>query len=84
MSKLNSTITDIIMQLSGNAKLTWVGLLKEIKNSHPEIKTVIGTRPALMQDRYSITAKLYNGHKVIVNMTREEQPGYSWETAISL
>lgn len=73
MNNLNKTITINILTAMGNTKLTWVGLLKEVKNSHPEVKSVIGVRPALMQDHTTIVAKLHNGEKVIVKMNRIEE-----------
>lgn len=84
MTKVDAIITNAIMAATGRADLTWVGLLKEVHNSYPDIKNVFGIRPTLMQNYWTIVVKLHNGHKVIVTMTTVEQESYSWESAISV
>lgn len=84
MTKVDAIITNAIMAATGRANLTWVGLLKEVHSSYPDIKNVLGIRPALMQDHWTIVVKLHNGHKVVVSMTTVVQDSYSWETAVNL
>lgn len=84
MTKVDAIITNAVMAATGRANFSWVGLLKEVHNSYPDIKNVLGIRPALMQNYWTIVVKLHNGHKVIVSMTTVVQDSYSWESAISV
>lgn len=80
----NEQIVDNIRLVLGDASVTWVGLLKQLHNSHPDIKHVYGIRD-LTCDILSLSVKCNDRTIITCNFTRETiEPPSSWSIPISM
>lgn len=77
----NHTLTTIIAA-TGNATLSYAGLLAHIHNQLPDVRSVVGARRN--GEISSISVQYHDRQRTTMHFHRVEEPGYKWETEVTI
>lgn len=85
----NEKLIQNVVSAMGNASLTWPDLLRDIQNSHRDIKHVYGVAGMYDRDIKSISVKCHDRTLITLEFDRQEIPpslaeDWSWTVEVPI